>query len=119
MGTFEDRAVRAGVSEVIAAALITLAQVPLATVFTVILMLLSINGDSCDPQTCNVDAGQASVLMPMIVGAVVLFLTIALVVVGARHRGAVWRAPVLGLALVILDFVVAVTINITSLTPSR
>ncbi|HEY4269320.1 MAG TPA: hypothetical protein VGM94_14145 [Galbitalea sp.] len=114
----EDRPQRAGVSEIIAAALITLAQVPLAIVFTVFLMLLSINGDSCEPQTCNVDEGQASILMPLLVGAIVLTVTIVLVVVDARRGGAVWRAPVIGLAIVIADFVIAVIINATSLTPS-
>lgn len=109
---------RAGVSEIVAAALITLLQIPLAYVFTVILMLLSIRVDACEELTCNIPAADASVLMPIVVGAVVLALTIALIIVWAIRGGALWRAPVLGLVLIIVDFAVALIINNTSLTPS-
>jgi hypothetical protein len=106
------------VSEIIAAALFTLIQIPLAFVFTAVLVFLSLPVDACAGRTCNLEAGEIAVLMPLIVGAIVLLLSIVLVIAWARRGRTLWPVPAAGLALIVIDFVVALIVNNLSLTPS-
>jgi hypothetical protein len=113
-----DRPERAGVSEILGAALITLAQIPLAFVFTVILDVIALKGGACGEHNCNEAVGYASTVIPMFVGAVSLALSVVLIVVWAIRGGSLWRAPVTGLGLITASFIVAVIIINVSLTPS-
>ena len=118
MEILDDRPERAGISEILAAALITLVQIPVGFVFTIILDLLSLQSGACGDYNCNFAAGFASTHIPMVVGAVVLVLTIVLIVVRAIRGGALWPTPVLGLAVITVAFVIAAIINNISFTPS-
>lgn len=117
--SLEPRPERAGVSEIIGAALITLVQIPIALVFEIILTFLSMGIGACAEPSCSTAIVIEAAFLPVQVGAVTLVTSIVLIIVWARRGRTLWPAPVLGLALIIVAFVVAVIINHFSFAFSR
>jgi hypothetical protein len=103
---------------VIASFLLALLLVLFAVVLSAVVVLVSLRVDACAGRSCDLVAGQFSVYLTPAVGLVGIVLAIVLSVVRGFGGRSLWPAPVLGIVLVIIGFVVALIINTVALTPS-
>lgn len=92
-------------------------QLAIAFVFTAILFLLSFNMDSCAGSgTCNYQVAAASLYMTLITAVVTVLLSIVLTIVFTRRGQPAYFYPVIGNIAVALVGVVAIILNLTSLS---
>jgi hypothetical protein len=108
----------AAATDIVGAVLLTMLIVPVAAVFTGIVVLSSFRADACSSQSCDLAAGQASIFVTPIAGVVAIALSVVWAVLRARTRNSLWLPPVIGILLVGLGFAIALIINTVALTPA-
>ncbi|HEY5319623.1 MAG TPA: hypothetical protein VIJ76_01990 [Galbitalea sp.] len=90
----------------------TVVLIFVSVVFSVIAFLEAFSADACGPtHPCNLEVAQAAVYVTPGVAIAAILLTVVLAVVFIRSERRLWAAPTLGIALVVVAFVVASIMN--------
>jgi uncharacterized BrkB/YihY/UPF0761 family membrane protein len=99
--------------DVFLAVVLTVVLVFVSAVLSVLGLFVSMNVDGCsDPaRHCNFDVIQAALLMTPVAGAIGVVATVILTIAFARTDRKIWAAPAIGLAFVVVAFIVAVVMN--------
>lgn len=88
----------------------------LATVFSFVVFMNSMNVAGCGPdRQCDLGLAQATIYMTPIAGVIAILVTVVLGLVLAIRGLSPWIAVTVGTALTVLGFVLAVTLNNTAL----
>jgi hypothetical protein len=107
---------RPGISEIAGTVLLTILEAFLAFILSVVIFFLSIRVAGC-AGSCNLAVGQASIFVTPGVGVGAVVLTVIWAVRRGMQGSFLWLAPVAGMVLVVIGFVIALIMNNTALTP--